>query len=70
MLVGYFSHNHQKRQALGEIAVPNLLQLKGDEGHRKWCLVVETGQGPVLGRKRLWGLEIWWGLHDVRTLSV
>lgn len=36
----------------GEIIVPNLLQLKGDEGHRKWCLVVETGQGPALGRKR------------------
>lgn len=37
------------------MTVPNLLQLKGDEGPSKWCLVLETG--AALGRKRLWALR-------------
>lgn len=38
------------------MTVPNLLQLKGDEGLNKWCLVLETARGAALGRKRLWDL--------------
>lgn len=57
-------------QTLGEMTASNFLQLKGDEGPSQCCLVLETGKGAALGRKRLWDLEVCQGLQEVTTLTM
>lgn len=44
------------------------MQPKGYEGSSKWCSVFGYGQGSTLERKKLWGLETWKALHEIREL--